>query len=183
MSQPNKVSGVLLPAAARSVTEDGGDLLDEEILRLQSHLTHPPRPPPPVAAHLLPDQDYLEQTVIPLVLRGMEEVGKVRPPDPLAFLGAYLLSNNPQRDLSLMQVSGEESGLTAPPTTSGNNTNAAASGETEGDHHTHSANARRHLLQNSDNKKVDPTTIPDKAAKYFYGEKEPQDVAEIPKKK
>ncbi|KEG07868.1 hypothetical protein DQ04_08601030 [Trypanosoma grayi] len=64
--------------------------------RLTEHLREPPVPPN-VPVYALPDQPYLEATVLPLLLRGLEEVAKARPVDPLAFLAAYLLSNNLQR--------------------------------------------------------------------------------------
>ncbi|CBH16532.1 Dpy-30 motif containing protein, putative [Trypanosoma equiperdum] len=73
-------------------SEDANAPLD----RLAAHLRAPPTPPK-VPVYALPDQPYLETTVLPLLLRGLEEVVKVRPADPLAFLAAYLLSNNPQR--------------------------------------------------------------------------------------
>jgi hypothetical protein len=47
--------------------------------------------------YALPDAQYVERTMLPLLLRGLEEVALTRPPDPLAFLGAYLISNNPQK--------------------------------------------------------------------------------------
>lgn len=79
---------------------------EEEIHTLQryviaAHGSHPAKGA--TAAHseiplyALPDQPYLERAVMPLLLRGLEELALARPPDPLAFLGAYLLSNNPQR--------------------------------------------------------------------------------------
>ncbi|KPI82825.1 hypothetical protein ABL78_8161 [Leptomonas seymouri] len=50
-----------------------------------------------IPEYALPDAQYIERTVLPLLLRGLEEVALTRPPDPLAFLGAYLISNNPQK--------------------------------------------------------------------------------------
>ncbi|RNE99370.1 uncharacterized protein Tco025E_09019 [Trypanosoma conorhini] len=70
---------------------------DNEVLeRLATHLREPPTIPS-VPVYALPDQQYLEATVFPLLLRGLEEVARSRPADPLAFLAAYLLSNNPQK--------------------------------------------------------------------------------------
>ncbi|ORC92650.1 uncharacterized protein TM35_000034030 [Trypanosoma theileri] len=69
---------------------------DLMLKRLTDHLREPPALPT-VPVYALPDQPYLEATVMPLLLRGLEEVSKARPVDPLAFLAAYLLSNNPQR--------------------------------------------------------------------------------------
>lgn len=50
-----------------------------------------------IPEYALPDAQYLERTILPLLLRGLEEVAVARPPDALAFLGAYLISNNPQQ--------------------------------------------------------------------------------------
>lgn len=47
--------------------------------------------------YALPEAQYIERTILPLLLRGLEEVAQVRPPDPLAFLGAYMICNNPQK--------------------------------------------------------------------------------------
>ncbi|GET87770.1 hypothetical protein LtaPh_1806400 [Leishmania tarentolae] len=50
-----------------------------------------------IPEYALPDAQYVERTMLPLLLRGLEVVAEVRPPDPLAFLGAYLICNNPQK--------------------------------------------------------------------------------------
>ncbi|KAG5507599.1 hypothetical protein JKF63_06548 [Porcisia hertigi] len=50
-----------------------------------------------IPEYALPDAQYIERTMLPLLLRGLEEVARVRPPDPLAFLGAYMICNNPQK--------------------------------------------------------------------------------------
>ncbi|KAG5481670.1 hypothetical protein CUR178_07023 [Leishmania enriettii] len=50
-----------------------------------------------VPEYALPDAQYIERTMLPLLLRGLEEVARIRPPDPLAFLGAYMICNNPQK--------------------------------------------------------------------------------------
>lgn len=51
-----------------------------------------------VPVYALPDEQYLELLVLPLLLRGLSEVSRIRPPDALAFLGAYLIHNNPQTE-------------------------------------------------------------------------------------
>lgn len=70
---------------------------DRDVRLLSQHLLHEPNPPPNIPLYALPDQEYLEASVMPLLLRGMEELAKVRPPDPLTFLAAYLIGNNPQK--------------------------------------------------------------------------------------
>ena len=44
----------------------------------------------------LPIRQYLEQSVVPILLKGMQALVKERPNNPVEFLAAYLLKNNPQ---------------------------------------------------------------------------------------
>ncbi|CAM9268046.1 unnamed protein product [Ectocarpus sp. 6 AP-2014] len=44
----------------------------------------------------LPIRAYLDQTVVPILLDGMSALVKERPPNPVEWLGNYLLRNNPQ---------------------------------------------------------------------------------------
>ena len=44
----------------------------------------------------LPIRAYLDQTVVPILLEGMSALVKERPPNPVEWLAAYLLKNNPQ---------------------------------------------------------------------------------------
>ncbi|CAM9361855.1 unnamed protein product [Discosporangium mesarthrocarpum] len=44
----------------------------------------------------LPIRAYLDQTVVPILLDGMSALVKERPPNPVEWLGAYLLKHNPQ---------------------------------------------------------------------------------------
>ncbi|CAK4081005.1 unnamed protein product [Aphanomyces euteiches] len=44
----------------------------------------------------LPIRAYLDQTVVPILLQGMSSLVKERPPNPIEWLAAYLLKNNPQ---------------------------------------------------------------------------------------
>lgn len=39
---------------------------------------------------------YLEQTVVPILLQGMSSLVKERPSNPVEWLAAYLIKNNPQ---------------------------------------------------------------------------------------
>jgi hypothetical protein len=61
----------------------------------------PAMPPPVPPLHALPLRLYLEATILPLLVRAMEAAALSRPADPLEFLAAYLLSNNPQRQSPL----------------------------------------------------------------------------------
>ena len=44
----------------------------------------------------LPIRAYLDQTVVPILLEGMSALVKERPPNPVEWLAAYLIKNNPQ---------------------------------------------------------------------------------------
>lgn len=41
----------------------------------------------------LPTRQYLDQTVVPILLQGLSALAKERPPDPINYLSAYLLKN------------------------------------------------------------------------------------------
>lgn len=45
----------------------------------------------------LPIRAYLDQTVVPILLDGMSELVKERPANPVEWLAAYLLKNDPQK--------------------------------------------------------------------------------------
>ncbi|KAL7474956.1 hypothetical protein ACHAW6_000895 [Cyclotella cf. meneghiniana] len=45
----------------------------------------------------LPIRAYLDQTVVPILLDGMSELVKERPPNPVEWLAAYLLKHDPQK--------------------------------------------------------------------------------------
>ena len=41
----------------------------------------------------LPIRAYLDQTVVPLLLQGLAETAKARPPNPIEFLANFLLKH------------------------------------------------------------------------------------------
>lgn len=41
----------------------------------------------------LPTRQYLDQTVAPILLHGLQTLARERPQDPISFLAAYLLKN------------------------------------------------------------------------------------------
>ncbi|CAK58275.1 unnamed protein product (macronuclear) [Paramecium tetraurelia] len=51
----------------------------------------------------LPIRNYLDQTVVPILLQAMTEVAKVRPSNPIDFIAQYLISNNPDKPLARQQ--------------------------------------------------------------------------------
>ena len=44
----------------------------------------------------LPIRQYLENTVVTLLVNGLTQLVKQRPEDPVEFLAAYMLKNNPK---------------------------------------------------------------------------------------
>lgn len=46
-----------------------------------------------VDVNSLPSRAYLERTVVPVVMDGMSELARERPPNPIEFMAAYLLKN------------------------------------------------------------------------------------------
>ncbi|XP_071453438.1 protein dpy-30 homolog [Hetaerina americana] len=44
----------------------------------------------------LPTRQYLDQTVVPILLQALSTVAKERPPDPINFLAAYLVKHKSQ---------------------------------------------------------------------------------------
>jgi protein dpy-30 len=46
----------------------------------------------------LPIRAYLDQTVVPVLLQGMSILAKERPPNPIEYLGTYLLKNKDKFD-------------------------------------------------------------------------------------
>lgn len=44
----------------------------------------------------LPTKQYLDQTVAPILLQGLQTLAKERPQDPVSYLAAYLLKHKTQ---------------------------------------------------------------------------------------
>lgn len=40
-----------------------------------------------------PTRQYLDQTVVPILLQGLSALTRERPPDPIGYLAGYLLKN------------------------------------------------------------------------------------------
>ncbi|BES98506.1 single-organism cellular process [Nesidiocoris tenuis] len=51
----------------------------------------------------LPTKQYLDQTVVPILLQGLQLLAKERPSDPINYLAAYLLKNKSQYEGSSSQ--------------------------------------------------------------------------------
>jgi len=48
----------------------------------------------------LPTKQYLDQTVAPVLLQGLQILAKERPADPISYLAAYLLKHRCNEELS-----------------------------------------------------------------------------------
>eukprot|EP01065_Artemidia_motanka_P010397 TRINITY_DN1550_c0_g2_i1.p1 TRINITY_DN1550_c0_g2~~TRINITY_DN1550_c0_g2_i1.p1 ORF type:complete len:150 (+),score=61.91 TRINITY_DN1550_c0_g2_i1:54-452(+) len=77
------------------------------------------RPPAPSSVHALPLKAYLENTVVPILLQGLDALAQARldpataPEDPQEWLAAYLFKNNPQKSadkLAAARVAREAAG-------------------------------------------------------------------------
>ncbi|CAD1475929.1 unnamed protein product, partial [Heterotrigona itama] len=51
-----------------------------------------------VEVQSLPTRQYLDQTVVPILLQALSNLAKERPADPISFLAGYLLRNKSQYD-------------------------------------------------------------------------------------
>lgn len=51
---------------------------------------------PRVDYNSLPTRQYLDQTVVPILLQALSTLAKERPPDPIDYLANYLLKNKSQ---------------------------------------------------------------------------------------
>ncbi|KAG8327980.1 protein dpy-30 homolog [Homalodisca vitripennis] len=47
----------------------------------------------------LPTRQYLDQTVVPILLQALSSLSKERPDDPISYLAAYLMKNKSQYDV------------------------------------------------------------------------------------
>ncbi|XP_014606922.1 protein dpy-30 homolog [Polistes fuscatus] len=51
-----------------------------------------------VEVQSLPTRQYLDQTVVPILLQALSTLAKERPTDPISFLAGYLLKHKSQYD-------------------------------------------------------------------------------------
>jgi protein dpy-30 len=56
-----------------------------------------PAPPPVKTEAPLPVRQYLEATVVPVLMQAMQQLVKDRPEDPIGFVADYLISHNPKK--------------------------------------------------------------------------------------
>ncbi len=61
-------------------------------------LTSAPPKKSRVEVQSLPARQYLDQTVVPILLQALSNLAKERPPDPISYLAAYLVRNKSRYD-------------------------------------------------------------------------------------
>uniref|UniRef100_A0A8D8Q5Z5 Protein dpy-30 homolog n=1 Tax=Cacopsylla melanoneura TaxID=428564 RepID=A0A8D8Q5Z5_9HEMI len=61
---------------------------------------------PRLDLHALPTRQYLDQTVVPILLAALTQLTKERPPDPITFVASYLMKNKSQYETSNTSSSG-----------------------------------------------------------------------------
>merc|ERR1711953_1404283 len=71
----------------------GGVTQKQTNLSQSTNSSHPQITP---STRDLPIRAYLDQTVFPILLDGLSELTKERPPNPIQWLASYLLRNDPQ---------------------------------------------------------------------------------------
>lgn len=53
----------------------------------------------------LPTRQYLDQTVVPILIQGLTTLSKERPADPISFLAGYLMKNKAQYETATSTAS------------------------------------------------------------------------------
>eukprot|EP00668_Euglena_longa_P034062 GGOE01043789.1.p3 GENE.GGOE01043789.1~~GGOE01043789.1.p3 ORF type:complete len:101 (-),score=43.12 GGOE01043789.1:304-561(-) len=81
-----------------------GELLDQVQEKLESEGDLEPRR----TSFAVPPKKYLEETVVPTLLIGLSAMVKERPENPIDFLAAFLLRNNPRNPTSPITMAPED---------------------------------------------------------------------------
>ncbi|XP_058800827.1 protein dpy-30 homolog isoform X2 [Phymastichus coffea] len=68
------------------------------IMEKEADITSAPPKKTRVEIQSLPARQYLDQTVVPILLAALSSLAKERPPDPINYLASYLLRNKNQYD-------------------------------------------------------------------------------------
>jgi len=79
--------------SASSVDDQGPLQLSGPIQRLISKEVDAPNKKPRVDLQSVPTRQYLDQTVVPILLQALAALSKERPPEPIDFLSSYLLKH------------------------------------------------------------------------------------------
>jgi len=63
-----------------------------------------------LSSQALPVRQYLESTVVPLLMQGLQSLCKERPDNPVEYLANYLLQHNPQKAAPTAAAAGPAGG-------------------------------------------------------------------------
>lgn len=91
--EPAGDEGAPPPAAEEAPAAKQAAAADEEVKAADAAAESAP---PKTDVQTLPIRAYLDQTVVPILLQGMSALVRERPPNPIEWLAAYLIKNNPQ---------------------------------------------------------------------------------------
>jgi len=80
-------------ATATSVANVLPDATQKTIMDKDADLGCAPAKKSRVEIQSLPPRQYLDQTVVPILLQALSKLAKERPPDPINYLASYLLRN------------------------------------------------------------------------------------------
>lgn len=75
----------------------------QKIKTEKESVADPPPKRPRVDLQTLPTRQYLDQTVVPILLQALSTLAKERPADPIDYLANYLLKNKNQFDQAQAQ--------------------------------------------------------------------------------
>jgi len=81
---------------ADDVTEGTGTSLSGEVQKIIANEIDSQQPTTKKSRldlQSLPTRQYLDQTVVPILLQGLAALSKERPPSPIEYLSAYLLKH------------------------------------------------------------------------------------------
>jgi len=78
---------------SESSAEEGPIPLSAPIQKLISREIEVPNKKPRVDLQSVPTRQYLDQTVVPILLQALAALSKERPPEPIDYLSSYLLKH------------------------------------------------------------------------------------------
>jgi protein dpy-30 len=86
--------------AGGNVAEGLGTSLSAQVQKIVGKELDPPTTKKArVDLQSMPTRQYLDQTVVPILLQGLAAVSKERPPEPIEYLAAFLLKNKNKFDV------------------------------------------------------------------------------------
>jgi len=90
-----KVAGNVAEGTGTSLTSQVQKIIGRELCDTPPNNAKKSR----VDLQSIPIRQYLDQTVVPILLQGLSALSKERPPEPIEYLAAYLLKNKNKFDI------------------------------------------------------------------------------------